>query len=47
MQAILMNKNRVISENYFRGDGTVMILQTFSLHCIRLHFSLYANVIVK
>ena len=48
LQAMLMNKNRVISENfYFRGDGTVMILQTFSLHCIRLHFSLYANVIVK
>ena len=29
LQAMLMNKNRVISENfYFRGDGTVMILQT-------------------
>ena len=30
-----MNKNQVISENfYFHGDGTVMILQTFSLNCI-------------
>ncbi|GKC06838.1 hypothetical protein Tco_0998448 [Tanacetum coccineum] len=33
--AVLISKNRLISENfYFRGDGTVMILQTFGLHCI-------------
>ncbi|GJV93226.1 methyltransferase-like protein 6 [Tanacetum coccineum] len=47
-QAMLINKNRVISEKfYFHGDGTAMTLQTFSLRCIRLHFSLYANAIVN
>ncbi|GJV27201.1 RNA-directed DNA polymerase, eukaryota, reverse transcriptase zinc-binding domain protein [Tanacetum coccineum] len=47
-QAMLINKNRVISKKfYFHGDGTAMILQTFSLRCIRLHFSLYANAIFQ
>lgn len=46
LQAMLMNKNRVISENfYFRGDGTVMILQTFCVQCIRLHSSRLVNII--